>query len=140
MDQPKNNQGAVAADQMAEESYTGRRNGARAMMDGARGIAMATDRRPWLERALVPALLGGIFAVSGSFAIHVSVQIQELRAEMGNVRGDVGELKGRLDGVDRRLDGVDRRINDLRTDMNDRLGRIEALLMSRRPAASDPGP
>ena len=90
-----------------------------------------TDRRPWLERALVPALLSGILVIAGSFAVQVSIQ-------MGETQGQLGELRGRLDGVDRRLDGLDQRIDSLRTEMNDRLGRIEALLLAQRGAPSDP--
>ena len=84
-----------------------------------------TDGRPWLERVLVPALLSGMLVVAGSFAIQVSM-------EMGEIKGQLGEVKGRLDGVDQRIDG-------LRADMNDRLGRIEALLLAQRGRPSDPG-
>ncbi len=109
-------------------------------MNEARAGATVTDRRPWVERALVPALLGGIFSLVGLFAVHVSAQTRELRAEVGDVRSELGEVKGRLDGMDQRLDGVDQRIDSLRDDMNerfgrieDRMGRIEALLMAQRP-------
>lgn len=90
------------------------------------------DGRPWLERALVPALLSGILVVAGSFAVQVSM-------EMGEIKGQLGELRGRLDGVDRRFDAMDQRIDGLRADMNDRLGRIEALLLAQRRTPSDPG-
>ena len=116
-------------------------------MNEARAGAVGADRRPWVERALVPALLGGIFSIAGWFAVHVSAQTRELRGEVGDVRSELGEVKGRLDGMDqrldgldRRLDGVDQRIDSLRDDMNerfgrieDRMGRIEALLMAQRP-------
>ena len=152
MDQPKNNPGALAADQVAAGPYTDRRNGTAEEPNAAGGRAMS-DRHPWLERALVPALLSGILVVAGSFAVQVSIQ-------MGETQGQLGELRGRLDGVDRRLDavdqrldamdqrldamdqrldGLDQRIDSLRTEMNDRLGRIEALLLAQRGAPSDPG-
>ncbi len=140
MDQPKNNPVAVATPEVVERPYTDRVDGARETMKGAQTGAAVTDRRPWVERALVPALLGGIFSIAGWFAVHVSAQTRELRAEMGDVRSELGEVKGRLDGMDQRLDGVDQRIDSLRDDMNerfgrieDRMGRIEALLMAQRP-------
>ena len=108
-------------------------------MNEARAGAVGADRRPWVERALVPALLGGIFSLTGLFAVHISSQTRELRAEVGDVRSELGEVKGRLDGLDRRLDGVDQRIDSLRDGVNerlgrieDRMGRIEALLMAQR--------
>ena len=44
----------------------------------------------------------------------------------------------RLDAMDRRFDWMDQRIDGLRADMNDRLGRIEALLLAQRGRPSDP--
>ncbi len=109
-------------------------------MNEARAGAVGADRPPSVERALVPALLGGIFSIAGWFAVHVSAQTRELRAEVGDVRSELGEVKGRLDGVDQRLDGLDQRIDSLQDDMNERfgrieerMGRIEALLMAQRP-------
>ena len=161
MDRPENNRVAVATAEAVERPYTDRVNGARETMNEARAGAVGADRRPWLERALVPALLGGIFSIAGWFAVHVSAQTRELRAEMRDVRSELGEVKGRLGGVDQRaagldqrvdgldrrvngvnqrLDGVNQRIDSLRDDMNerfgrieDRMGRIEALLMAQRP-------
>ena len=124
MDQPKNNPGTLAAEHVTAEPYTDRGNGTREETNEARGRAV-TDGRPWLERVLVPALLSGMLVVAGSFAIQVSM-------EMGEIKGQLGEVKGRLDGVDQRIDG-------LRADMNDRLGRIEALLLAQRGRPSDPG-
>ena len=146
MDRPENNAVTVAAPEVVERPYTDRSDGTRETMNEAR--ALGADRRPWVERALVPALLGGIFSIAGWFAVHVSAQTRELRGEVGDVRSELGEVKGRLDGMDqrldgldRRLDGVDQRIDSLRDDMNerfgrieDRMGRIEALLMAQRPA------
>ena len=147
VDRPENNAVAATTHEVVERPYTDRSDGTRETMNEARAGTVVTDRRLSLERALVPALLGGIFVIAGWFAVHVSAQTRELRAEMGNVRSELGEVKGRLDGVDqrldgldRRLDGVDQRIESLRDDMNerferieDRMGRIEALLMEQRP-------
>ncbi len=140
MDRPENNPIAVATHEVAAPPYTHRSDGTQETMNEARAGTVVTDRRLSLERALVPALLGGIFVIAGWFAVHVSAQTRELRAEMGDVRSELGEVKGRLDGVDRRLDGMDRRldgmdrrIESLRGDLNERLGRIEALLMEQRP-------
>ena len=162
MEQPENSPVAVATDEVGERSYTDRGSGTRETMNEAG--AVGADRRPWVERALVPGLLGGIFSIAGWFAVHVSAQTRELRAEMGDVRSVLGEINGRLGGVDhqidglgQRIDGVDQRVNgvdqridglgqridDLRRDMNqrfgrleDRMGRIEALLMAQRPPPS----
>ena len=159
MDQPKNTPGTLAAEQVAAEPYTERGHGTRAATNAVRGKAM-TDRRPLLERALVPALLSGMLVVAGSFAVQVSM-------EMGAIQRQLGELRGRLDGVDQRFDGVDQRfdgvdqrfdrvdqrldrvdqrldrmdqrLDGLRADMNDRLGRIEALLLAQRDLRSGPG-
>lgn len=140
MDRPENNPVAVATPEVVERPYTDRVDGTRETMNEARAGAVGADRRPWVERALVPALLGGIFSLTGLFAVHISAQTRELRAEVGDVRSELGEVKGRLDGVDQRLDGMDQRIDSLRDDMNerfgrieDRMGRIEALLMAQRP-------
>ena len=115
MDRPENNPVAVATHEVAERPYTDRSDGTRDKMNEARARAVGADRRPWVERALVPALLGGIFSIAGWFAVHVSAQTRELRAEVGDVRSELGEVKGRLDGVDQRIDG-------LRDDMNERFG------------------
>ena len=161
MDRPENNPVAVATSEVAERPYTDRVDGTQETMNEARAGAVGADRRPWVERALVPALLGGIFSIAGWFAVHVSAQTRELRAEMGDVRSELGMVSGRLSGVDQHLDGVDQRldgvnqrldgldqridsldqrIDSLRDDMNerfgrieDRMGRIEALLMAQRP-------
>ena len=154
MDQPRNNPVATATHEVEERPYTDRSDGMRKTMSEARAGAVVSDRRPWVERALVPALLGGIFSIAGWFAVHISGQTRELRAEVGDIRSELGVATGRLDGVDQRFDGVDRRfdgvdqrldgldqrIDSLRDDMNegfarleDRLGRIEALLMAQRP-------
>ena len=84
-------------------------------------------RRTLLEKAVVPTLVAVILAVAGWFAIHLSAQIREVRAEMGTVRAELGEVRGRLDGVDRRID-------DLRTDINSRLAGIEAALRNETPS------
>lgn len=147
MDRPENNPVAVATPEVVERPYTDRVDGTRETMNEARAGAVGADRRPWVERALVPALLGGIFSLTGLFAVHISAQTRELRAEMRDIRSELGEVKGRLGGVDQRvdglnqrLDGVNQRIDSLRDDMNerfgrieDRMGRIEALLMAQRP-------
>ena len=154
MDRPENNPVAVANSEVAERTYTDRVDGTQETMNEARAGAVGAHRRPWVERALVPALLGGIFSLAGLFAVHVFAQTRELRAEMGDVRSGLGMVSGRLsgvdqhldgvdqrlDGVNQRLDGLDQRIDSLRDDMNerfgrieDRMGRIEALLMAQRP-------
>ncbi len=147
MDRPEYNAVAATAPEVVEPPYTDRVDGTRETMNEARVGAVGADRRPWVERALVPALLGGIFSIAGWFAVHVSAQTRELRVEVGNVRSELGEVRGRLDGMDQRLDGMDQRIDGLRGDMNerfgriedrmgridDRMGRIEALLMAQRP-------
>ena len=102
-------------------------------MNEARAGAVGADRRPWVERALVPALLGGIFSIAGWFAVHVSAQTRELRAEVGDVRSELGEVKGRLDGVDQGIDGLRDDMNERFGRLEDRMGRIEALLMAQRP-------
>ena len=102
-------------------------------MNEARAGAVGVGRRPWVERVLVPALLGGIFSIAGWFAVHVSGQTRELRAEMGDVRSELGELKGRLDGVDQRIDSLRGDMNERFGRIEDRMGRIEALLMAQRP-------
>ena len=89
-------------------------------------------RRTWWEKTLVPALLGGILVIAGWLTFHITAEIREIQAEVGTVRADLGEIKGRLDGVDKRID-------DLRNDLNERLGRIEAALMSQR-SSRDAGP
>ena len=146
MDRPENNPVAIATPEVVERPYTDRVDGTRETMNEARAGVVGADRRHWVERALVPALLGGIFSLVGLFAVHISAHTRELRAEVGDVRSELGEVKGRLDGLDRRLDGVDQRIDSLRDDMNvrfgrieDRMGRIEALLMAQRPPPN-PGP
>lgn len=147
MDRPENKPATVAAPEVVERPYTDRVDRTRETMNEARAGAVGAHRRPWVERALVPALLGGIFSLAGLFAVHISAQTRELRAEMRDVRSELGEVKGRLGGVDQRvdglnqrLDGVNQRIDSLRDDMNerfgrieDRMGRIEALLMAQRP-------
>lgn len=153
MDRPEKNTVAATTHEVVERPYTDRSNGTRDTMNDARAGTVGADRRPWVERALVPALLGGIFSIAGWFALHVSAQTRELRAEVGDIRSELGVATGRLDGVDQRfdavdqrfdavdqrLDGLDQRIDSLRDDMNerfarleDRMGRIEALLMAQR--------
>ena len=133
MDRPENNHVTVAAPEVVERPYTDRVEGTRETMNEARPGAGGVGRRPWVERALVPALLGGIFSIAGWFAVHVSAQTRELRAEMGDVRSELGELKGRLDGVDQRIDSLRGDMNERFGRIEYRMGRIEALLMAQRP-------
>ncbi len=139
MDRPENNPVAVATHEVVERPYTDRSDGTRDTMNEARAGAVGADRRPWVERALVPALLGGIFSIAGWFAVHVSAQTRELRAEVGDVRSELGEVKGRLDGVDQRIDGLRDDMHERFGRLEDRMGRIEALLMAQRPPPN-PGP
>lgn len=143
MDRPKHNPAAATAETVVEGAYTDPAEGTRKRMKAARAGAIANGRGLWLPQALIPALLAGIFAVAGRFAVDISAQTRELRAEIGTVRGELGELKGRLDGVDRRIDDLrtelTNEIDSLGHDMNARLGRIEAILMSR-PSPPDAGP
>ena len=133
MDRPENNPVAVATSEVVGPPYTDRSDGTRETMNEARAAAVGADRRPWVERALVPALLGGIFSLTGLFAVHISAQTRELRAEMGDVRSELGEVKGRLDGMDQRIDSLRDDMNERFGRIEDRMGRIEALLMAQRP-------
>ena len=133
MDRPENNPVAVATPEVVERPYTDRVDGTQETMNEARAGAVGADRRPWVERALVPALLGGIFSIAGWFAVHVSAQTRELRAEMGDVRSELGEVKGRLDGMDQRIDSLRGDMNARLGRIEDRMGRIETLLMAQGP-------